>query len=194
MLEAETQAATFQQNAIAAQAAVTRMENALKTLILPDRSSPLWSTALRPTTTSTAESPIESVEAAVRRALANRPELKQSQVAAATNQAETAFFRDQRKPQVDLVASYLSSGLAGRLKPAGPNPLTLGTQPLIDRLNTLSAAQGLPADFGIDRRGLVGARGADRRMGPVDVDPCGPELSRGGGRRADFAAIQQPQR
>ena len=48
VLEAETQAATFQQNAIAAQAALTRMENALKTLILPDRSSPLWSTALRP--------------------------------------------------------------------------------------------------------------------------------------------------
>jgi HAE1 family hydrophobic/amphiphilic exporter-1 len=119
------------------------MENALKTLILPDRSSPLWSTALRPATTSAVESPLESVEAAVRRALASRPELKQAHVAAATNQTELAFFKDQRKPQVDLVASYLSSGLAGRLKPLGPNPLTLGTQPLIDRLNTLSAAQGL---------------------------------------------------
>jgi HAE1 family hydrophobic/amphiphilic exporter-1 len=143
VLEAETQAATFEQDAIAAQALVARLENSLKALILPDRLSPLWSTALRPTTTFPPESPIESVEDAVRLALANRPELKQSQVAAATNQSETAFFRDQRKPQVDLIAGYLNYGLAGRLKPAGPNPLTLGTQPLIDRLNILSATQGL---------------------------------------------------
>lgn len=145
VMEAESQAAIFQQNAIAQQAAVARMENALKSLILPDRSSPVWSTALRPTTTTTAEPPVESLDAAVRRALANRPELQQAQIAASTNEAETAFFKDERRPQVDLVASYISSGLAGRLKPEGPNPLTFGTQPLIDRLNTLSALQGLPA-------------------------------------------------
>jgi len=145
VMEAETHAATLQQNAITAQAAVTRTENALKTLILPDRSSPLWSTALRPTTMSTVEPPVESLDAAIRQAFANRPELKQAHIAASTSQAETAFFDEERRPQIDLVASYLSSGLAGRLKPAGPNPLSFGTQPLIERLNTLSALQGLPA-------------------------------------------------
>ena len=127
-------------------------------------------------------------------ALANRPELKQSQVAAATNQAETAFFRDQRKPQVDLVASYLSSGLAGRLKPAGPNPLTLGTQPLIDRLNTLSAAQGLGPIAVSTGAGSSVPEALTGGWGQSMSTLGGPELSGDGGRRADFAAVQQPQR
>ncbi len=42
VLEAETQVATFRQGVFAAQAALTRAENALKTLILPDRQAALW--------------------------------------------------------------------------------------------------------------------------------------------------------
>jgi HAE1 family hydrophobic/amphiphilic exporter-1 len=81
----------------------------------------------------------------VGRALARRPELSQTAIVNATNEANTRFFRDQTKPQVDLVGSYTSSGLAGRTIDLGPNPLTAGFQPLVDRLNSLSGLQGLPS-------------------------------------------------
>src|SRR5262249_468086 len=50
VLEAETQVATFNQRIYSAQAALTRAENALKTLIVPDRRAPIWTTALHPAT------------------------------------------------------------------------------------------------------------------------------------------------
>jgi hypothetical protein len=65
-------------------------------------------------------------------------------IAARTQEGETQFLSDQRKPQVDLVGTYLSAGLAGRGIQPGTNPLSFGTQPLIDRINALSGLQGLP--------------------------------------------------
>jgi hypothetical protein len=53
------------------------------------------------------------------------------------------------KPQVDLVASYMSSGLAGAVSPSSsPNIFTSGFSGMIDRLNQLSALQNLqPIDL-----------------------------------------------
>jgi HAE1 family hydrophobic/amphiphilic exporter-1 len=143
VVEAQTQVAASRQNVSAAQASLTRAENALKVLIVADRSSPLWPLALRPSTTSSAGSDDPTVDDAIRLALANRPELTQISLSAAVNESNTRFYRDQVKPQIDLVGSYTSSGLAGALIPLGPNPLTAGTQPLIDRINALSSLQGL---------------------------------------------------
>jgi outer membrane protein TolC len=150
VLEAETQVATFRQSVYTAQAALARAEHALKALILPNRSSPLWSAALRPTTTSGVEPAVYSLDEAIRLAHENRPELAQTKIAASVNEADTRFFRDQRQTQVDLVGTYLSSGLAGRLIPAGPNPFTSGFLPLFDRINALSGLQGLPPLGGFD--------------------------------------------
>jgi HAE1 family hydrophobic/amphiphilic exporter-1 len=88
---------------------------------------------------------VTSLEDALNTARANRPELMQASIAQDTQETETRFFGDQRKPQIDLVGTYLSSGLAGRMIPSGTNPFSFGTQPLIDRINALSAAQGLAA-------------------------------------------------
>ncbi|MGE4057153.1 MAG: TolC family protein, partial [Vicinamibacterales bacterium] len=144
VVEAETQVATVEQNVYLAQAALTRAENALKVLILPDRSSPLWSAALRPATSERSSSASSSsLGDAVEQALRSRPELSIANVAAATNETNTRFFRDQTRPRIDLVGSYSVAGLAGRTVPDSPNPLTGGFQPIVDRLNTLSEAQGL---------------------------------------------------
>jgi len=143
VLEAETQVSMLEQSLYAAQAALTRAENRLKALMLPDRGSPLWSSALRPTTLPPAELPGQSVEEAVRDALASRPELVQATIAASVNEVNGRFLRDQTRPQIDLVGTYTSSGLAGHVIPPGPNPFTTGFFPLIDRLNTLSTLQGL---------------------------------------------------
>jgi HAE1 family hydrophobic/amphiphilic exporter-1 len=140
VLEAETQVATFDQRIFAAQTALTRAENALKVFVVPDRRSPLWASALH-TTTPPADAAVGSLEEALSAARASRPELKQAAIAADTQEIETKYFGDQRKPQVDLVGTYLSSGLAGHVVPTTSNPFSFG--PLVDRINTLSTAQGL---------------------------------------------------
>jgi HAE1 family hydrophobic/amphiphilic exporter-1 len=54
-----------------------------------------------------------------------------------------AYNRDQAKPQVDLLANYLSTGLAGtRLEQT--NPFTAQNQLVFNRLNELSQLAGLP--------------------------------------------------
>jgi HAE1 family hydrophobic/amphiphilic exporter-1 len=143
VVEASTQVANFQQNVYAALAALTRAENALKVLILPDRASPLWSSALSVSGATEPEVPSEAVDEAVRQAIARRPELTQSTIAAAVSETNTRFFRDQTKPRIDLVGSYTSTGLAGRVALRDANPLTAGFDPLIARINALSVAQGL---------------------------------------------------
>ena len=60
------------------------------------------------------------------------------------NAKDTRLYRDQIKPQVDLVGSYTRNGLAGPVVvQSGPNPFTASFGPLIDRLNLLSSSAGL---------------------------------------------------
>src|ERR1019366_9423146 len=57
VVAAQTQLAVFELSAYSAQAALTSAENALKMLMLPDRSSALWYSAQIPVTTPDAEPP-----------------------------------------------------------------------------------------------------------------------------------------
>ncbi|HWW74875.1 MAG TPA: TolC family protein, partial [Pyrinomonadaceae bacterium] len=73
IVAANTQVTTFEQNVYTAQEAVTRAENTLKTLILPDRSAPLWSKPLTPVTAVSLEPPHVPLEQATAAALRSRP-------------------------------------------------------------------------------------------------------------------------
>jgi len=83
------------------------------------------------------------LEQAVREALDNRLDLAQLRTSAELNRIDTRFYRDQTRPQLDLVGTYTTDGLAGTFV-SNPNS-TRGTSPLlIQRLNDLSALAGLP--------------------------------------------------
>ncbi|MBX5477628.1 MAG: TolC family protein [Pyrinomonas methylaliphatogenes] len=143
IVAAQTQVATFEQNVYAAQESVTRAENSLKTLILRDRLSPLWSRAITPITPVDLNPPTISLEQAVADALKNRPEIAQLQASAEINEIDVRYYRDQTKPQIDLVGTYTSNGLAGARVPTVQSPR--GTSPeLITRVNDISALLGLP--------------------------------------------------
>jgi HAE1 family hydrophobic/amphiphilic exporter-1 len=145
IVAADTQVTNFEQNVYTAQEQVTRAEATLKTLLLPDENAPLWSRALVPTTPVTSEAPRAGFTDALTAAYANRPELQQLQTSREINEIDARYFRDQTKPQIDLVASATSSGLAGSLvQSSGANPLTSSFGPFIDRLNVLSTGAGLP--------------------------------------------------
>ncbi|HYG81584.1 MAG TPA: TolC family protein, partial [Pyrinomonadaceae bacterium] len=144
IVAATTQVTTFEQNVYTAQESVTRAENTLKTLMLPDRSAPLWTRALTPVTPVNLEAPRVPLEQAVSAALQSRPELAQLQTNAEINRIDTRYFRDQAKPQIDLIGTYTTVGLAGSLTAAGTGGGTGANALLRARVNELSTLAGLP--------------------------------------------------
>ena len=145
IVEAEAQRATLRANVFGAQHALTRAENALKVLLAPDTAAGIWSSALAPITAPKLPAADPVLDSAIKGALGSRPELQQLSVASATNRVNVDFFRDQTRPQIDLVGAYTSNGLAGRtfVSDTG-NPLTSSFAPVFERLNRLSNLQGLP--------------------------------------------------
>lgn len=124
LVAANAQISTFEQAVYAAQESVTRAENTLKTLLLPDRSSAEWSRALMPVTPVGLTVPQIGLEVAVGEAIKNRPEISQLATAAEINNIDQDFFRNQTKPQIDLIGTYTLQGLSGTETAAAINPAT----------------------------------------------------------------------
>jgi HAE1 family hydrophobic/amphiphilic exporter-1 len=143
VVAAQTQVATFQQNVFAAQQALTQAENNLKALMLPNRSDLMWSAALIPETQLDTNVTAPTLEEAVKRALASRPELAESALAIDVNGLDTRLAREAAKPRVDAFANLTAAGLAGRAAAVGPNPF----------------AAFFPAGFGAVPPLLVGSYG-----------------------------------
>lgn len=147
IVAATAQITTFEQNVYTAQETVTQAENALKTLILKERTADMWSRPLTPVTPVELQAPRVPLETAVADALKNRPEVQQLQTNSEINKINTDFFRNQTKPQIDLFGTYTTNGLAG-----GANNITRTTttvnSDLLARINQLSTISGLnPLDI-----------------------------------------------
>jgi len=143
VVAATTQITTFEQSVYTAQEDVTRAENNLKTLMLPDRASEIWSRPITPVSEVNLDPPRVNLEVATAEALRSRPEITQLQTNAEINQIDERYFRDQTKPQINLVANYTSAGLAGTANEISRTSNTVNTE-LLARINQLSAAQNLP--------------------------------------------------
>ncbi len=142
IVAATAQITNFEQNVYSAQETVTQAENTLKTLILKDRTSEIWSRPITPITPVELEAPRIPLDSAIADALKNRPELQQLQTNTEINKINIDYFRDQTKPQIDLVGTYTSNGLAG-----GANNITRTSSAvnsdLLDRINQLSALNNI---------------------------------------------------
>ena len=122
--------------------AVTRAENALKQLVLGEKESPVWNQPIIPTDAPDLQAITYALPEAVASAFANRPELAQNNLRQEVNKIEVKYFDNQTKPQVDLIASYSSTGLSGTPSLIG-NPFGSTTTLLLDRVNELSGLAGL---------------------------------------------------
>ena len=139
IVAAQTQVTTFEQSVYSAQESVTTAENTLKTLILADRNEALWRRAITPVTPVSLEAPRVPIEQAVTAALTNRLDLAQLRTSADINNVNVRYFRDQTRPQFDLVGTYSGAGLAGTFVTAATT-----TSAITQRVNDLSAIAGLP--------------------------------------------------
>ncbi|CAN5272331.1 hypothetical protein BH10ACI1_BH10ACI1_23440 [soil metagenome] len=123
IVAANAQITTFEQNVYTAQESVTRAENTLKTLLLKDRTSPVWTRPITPVSEVNLETPRVTLDAAIADALRNRPEIAQLQTTAEINQIDRRYYRDQTKPQINFVGTYTSQGLSGNPTGISSNPV-----------------------------------------------------------------------
>lgn len=141
---------------------VTEAENALKVMLTPDQSDPLWGLRLTPTDVRVPAELKRELQTALDEAMKRRAELHSVDLRLEALQIQTALAKDALKPQVNLTANYTNSGLAGTVVTT-ENPFTslFGSQ--IDRLNQISTILGLsplPAiNFGSVPPALLGGYG-----------------------------------
>jgi HAE1 family hydrophobic/amphiphilic exporter-1 len=142
LVASESQITTYEQGVYAALEDVTRFENTVKNLIAKDQSASLWSDSIVPTDSVDLSVPHIALPDAMKTAMDNRPELKQSEVLREINQIDQQYYKDQTKPAIDLIGTYGSSGLAGSVATSG-NPFSVSSQLVRDRVDQLSTLAGL---------------------------------------------------
>lgn len=127
----ETQVANFEQAVYDALNTVNQAENILKNLISPNRSDPIWAEAITPVESVEVPVPSTLLTDAINTAIQNRPELDINKTQKEINKIDQRYYRDQKKPQIDLIASYNSSGVGGSQNPVfhSPFPLPCQTDP-----------------------------------------------------------------
>jgi HAE1 family hydrophobic/amphiphilic exporter-1 len=123
---------------------LTQVENSLKTLISDGRDAAVWGDEIIPTDERMEESPVtDDLRKAVAIALEQRPELRSVELRRETNEIQKTVAKDQVKPQVNLVAAYINTGIGGSLT-STDNPFTASNTALYSQVNQLSARAGLP--------------------------------------------------
>lgn len=122
IIAAETQVANIEQGVYEALEVVGRAENNLKNLIAQNKSDEIWSESLVPTDSVELDAPRTTLPEALGLALENRPEIEVNDVQKDINALDRRFLREQTKPQIDLTASYSSSGIGGAQNPNFNSP------------------------------------------------------------------------
>ncbi len=165
IVAAETQVANFEQAVYDALNTVTQNENALKNLIAQSKDDALWREAVTPVDPVDLDAPATTLPEALEAALTNRPELELNQTQKDINAIDQRFYREQTKPQIDLIADYTLTGAAGTFNPNAVNPVggnntTPTLNEVIARVNALSAQTNPPLP----------------PITPIPIDPRTPTL------------------
>ena len=113
VVQAQSQAATQQQNLVTAQGTMRTAELALKRLIVSGTQDPNWNVQIDPTDRPDFRAEPIDIEAAVRRALSERTDLDIAKKNIQSNDVTLKYLQDQMKPQADLQATYGLAGIGG---------------------------------------------------------------------------------
>lgn len=153
--EVQTELANRETALYSAIQAVAIAENNLKVLIFKNPASPEWSAQVTPTDTPKFDTQPVNLDDALKAARDNRPELRRLRLQNDINDIDITFFKNQTKPQIDLVGTLALTGLAGTslgtiVPPGTTQPLIVGN-PLLDpsafllsEIQAIQRAQGLP--------------------------------------------------
>ena len=145
VIESDTQVDIFQSDVYSAIANVASLQNRLKQLILSNPADPVWMTNLVPVTPDTSLPPEPDLNDVLIAALRTRPEVGQLRDQIRSSAVDVAYYKDQTKPQLNLVGGITEGGFAGTAAPVLGNPLiaqsvqaNAAINQLIARVNALS--------------------------------------------------------
>ncbi len=128
--EARAEAANREVNMIVARKAIMVAENNLRAVISPDRNAEIWQKVIVPTESPEFLEYKVKLDEAIQTALKNRPELEQYSLQLAENDVNHQLIKNNRKWQVDLVASFGTTGASGivneEASPATIDPRLIG--------------------------------------------------------------------
>ncbi|HEX7333298.1 MAG TPA: TolC family protein [Pyrinomonadaceae bacterium] len=152
--EVLTEVANRETALLSAIQSVAIAENNLKILIFKEPTSPDWSAQLTPTESPKFDTNPVNLAEALKAARDNRPELRRLRLQGDINDIDITFFKNQTKPQIDLVGTVALTGLAGNnlatiIPPGATQPLIVGdplTDPLaflLDEIQRTQRAQGI---------------------------------------------------
>lgn len=113
VVNAAAQVETVRQQVFQAMQTVAQAQDTLKSLTVQGPADELWTANLAPAEAFELKPFTLSLAEALKLALANRPEVRQFAVQKQMNEIDVKFFRNQTRPEVDLIASYSVVGVAG---------------------------------------------------------------------------------
>lgn len=153
--EVQTELANRESSLLIAVQNVSIAENNLKTLIVRDPTAPEWSAQITPTDTPKFDTTPVNLDQALKEARDNRPELRRLRLQGDINKIDLQYFKNQTRPQIDLVGALATTGLAGQLVtppvPAGTLVPLISGDPainanafLLQEINQIQAALGRP--------------------------------------------------
>jgi HAE1 family hydrophobic/amphiphilic exporter-1 len=123
VIESKTQESSLEEAELAAEDTVNRTENGLKSILFSGPAAPGWASEIVPSTPPTDELPQVTFEASLEKARKNSPELEQLSKSLEISGISQELARNQVMPEVNLIASYTSSGLSGVVAARPPNPI-----------------------------------------------------------------------
>jgi HAE1 family hydrophobic/amphiphilic exporter-1 len=113
IVESNTQVNVFQDNVFASLQSVQALQTQLKSLILGNPADPLWMANLVPTSPVLQVPAEPKLDDLIVTALRNRPELAQLRAERLSSNANLAYAKNQRLPQLDLGVGVTANGFSG---------------------------------------------------------------------------------
>jgi HAE1 family hydrophobic/amphiphilic exporter-1 len=146
LVTARAEVAQRRENLIVARTAALQAEDALRTVIFDPRRTDFWTAHLEPADAVPPAGAAPNVDEAVRRALAERPDIAEARKQIQIGDTNVMLSKNQTLPDLRLQASYITNGLGGsRLVRTGGFPgIIIGNE---DTSFGTVLGQVLSADF-----------------------------------------------
>jgi outer membrane protein TolC len=113
IVEAESEVARNEESVIVAESTIRQVEDSLRALIFDPAAPDFWTLALEPVDQPVMQPQVIDIDAAVRNALDKRTDLRQTKTSLENVASNLDYYRNQTLPQVNLEASFNTTGLGG---------------------------------------------------------------------------------
>ncbi len=124
VVQAESEVASREATVIGAEAQVSQAEDTLKSAIFPKQDAAMWALRVVSTDRPTAEAKPVDAEAAIKTALEKRTDVQAAHKNLEIAEEGVTLYRSQFLPQLDMIASYGTSGTGGRRRIVDASDIT----------------------------------------------------------------------